>query len=68
MKVQSDSVIMDTEGAIESVLIKGVSVLSRLNLEKISAFFPQRQRKLSVIMGCMHQAVVCKVGFHCIIF
>ena len=54
MKVQSDSVITDTEGAIESVLIKGVSVLSRLNLEKISAFFPQRQRKLSVRMWCMH--------------
>ena len=41
MKVQSDPVITDTEGAIESVLIKGVSVLSRLNLEKISGFFPR---------------------------
>ena len=39
-------------GGIESVLINGVSVLGGLNLDKVIAFFPQRQSKLSVIMRC----------------
>ena len=34
-KIQSNSVNTDTEGGIESVRINGVSVLSRLNLEKM---------------------------------
>ena len=33
--MQSNPVKTDTEGAIESVRINGVSVLSRLNLEKM---------------------------------
>ena len=33
--LQSNPVNMDTEGAIESVRINGVSVLSRSNLEKV---------------------------------
>ena len=33
--MQSNPVNTDTEGAIESVRINGVSVLSRLNLEKM---------------------------------
>ena len=37
-------------GGIESDPINGVSVLSELNLEKVRAFFPQRQSKLSVRM------------------
>ena len=33
--VQSNPVILDTEGAIENVHISGVSVISRLNLEEM---------------------------------
>ena len=33
--VQSNSVILDTEGAIENVHISEVSIISRLNLEKV---------------------------------
>ena len=33
--VQSNPVILDTEGAIENVCISGMSIISRLNLEKI---------------------------------
>ena len=33
--VQSNPVILDTEGAIENVRISGVSIISRLNLEKM---------------------------------
>ena len=32
---QSNFVNMDTEGAIESILINGVSILSRLNLDEV---------------------------------
>ena len=41
---------MDTEGAIESPHINGVSVLSGLNLEKSNgrSIFPQGQSKSSV--------------------
>ena len=34
-QVQSNSVTTDTEGALEGVLINGVFVLSRMNLEKM---------------------------------
>ena len=33
--VQSNPVILDTEGGIENVHISGVSIISRLNLEKM---------------------------------
>ena len=33
--VQSNPVILDTEGAIENVLISEVAIISRLNLEKM---------------------------------
>ena len=33
--VQSNSVILDTEGATENVHISEVSIISRLNLEKM---------------------------------
>ena len=33
--VQSNPVILDTEGAIENVHIGGVSIISKLNLEKM---------------------------------
>ena len=33
--VQWNPVILDTEGAIENVRISGMSIISRLNLEKI---------------------------------
>ena len=33
--VQSNPVILDTEGAIENVHISEVSIISRLNLEKM---------------------------------
>ena len=46
--VQSNPVNTDAEGAIESVRINRVCVLSGLNLEKNErAFFPHGQRKLS---------------------
>ena len=44
--VQSNPVNKDIEEAMESVCINEVSVLSRLNLEKLS------QSKLFVIMRC----------------
>ena len=47
VSLQSNPVYMDTEGAIESFCIKGMSVLSGLNLEKIiRTFFLLRQSKL----------------------
>ena len=33
--VQLNPVILDTEGAIENVRISGMSIISRLNLEKM---------------------------------
>ena len=33
--VELNPVILDTEGAIENVRISGVSIISRLNLEKM---------------------------------
>ena len=48
--MQSNLINMDTEGAIESPHINGVSVLSGLNLEKSNgrSIFPQGQSKSSV--------------------
>ena len=45
--MQSNLINMDTEGAIESPHINGVSVLNGLNLEKINgrSIFPQGQSK-----------------------
>ena len=63
LQLQSNSVNTDTEGAIESVHINGVSLLSGLNLKKnVRTFLPQRQSKLSVIMMCAYKAGVCKSG------
>ena len=45
-------------GAIESVRIKWVEFI-----ENLRAFFPQGQRKLSVIIRCPKWVSVCKVGF-----
>ena len=47
-------------GAIESVHIKWVEFI-----ENLRAFFPQGQRKLSVIIRCPKWVSVCKVGFDC---
>ena len=33
--------------------------------ENLSAFFPQGQSKMSVIMRCLHKAGVHKVAFDC---
>ena len=58
-KVQSDPVITDTGGAIESVLVKGVFILSRFNLEKMSGFFPSetkttvRNNVVSALSRCL---------------
>ena len=41
----------------------GVSVLGGLNLEKVRAFFRQRQSKLSVKMRRPYWAGVCNAGF-----
>ena len=50
---------MDIEGAIESFRIKGMSVLSGLNLEKIiRTFFPLGQSKL----GCK-ESQFCSLPF-----
>ena len=60
--MQSNLINMDTEGAIESPHINGVSVLSGLNLEKINgrSIFPQGQSKS---LQCMfHIPRVC-VGY-----
>ena len=43
---------MGTKGAIESVHINGMCVLSSLNLEK--AFFPPGQSKVSVIIRFLY--------------
>ena len=48
MLAQSDPVNTDTEGAIESVCINGVSVLVDFR-ENVRAFFSQGQSKLSAI-------------------
>ena len=49
VSLQSNPVYMDTKEAIESVGIKGMSVLSGLNLEKIiRTLFPLGQSKLRV--------------------
>ena len=50
-------------GGIKSVPNNGLSVLSELNLEKVRAFFPQRQSKLSVRMRCPYWAGVCNARF-----
>lgn len=47
-------------GTIESVHIKWVEFI-----ENLRAFFPQGQRKLSVIIRCPKWVSVCKVGFDC---
>lgn len=47
-------------GAIESVHIKWVEFI-----ENLRAFFPQGQRKLSVIIRCPRWVSVCKVWFDC---
>ena len=47
-------------GAIESVHIKWVEFI-----ENRRAFFPQGQRKLSVIIRCPKWVSLCKVGFDC---
>ena len=46
-ELQSNSVNMDTEGAIESVRIK----LVEFRENAVGAFFPQGQGKLAVIMS-----------------
>ena len=57
IRIQLNPFTTDTQGAIESGLINGVSVLSGFNLEKnVRAFFPQGQSKLSVITRCPYQA------------
>ena len=57
---------MDTEDAIESVRINGVSVIKRVEFrENLSFFFPQGQRKLSVVIWCPYLVGVCKAGFNC---
>ena len=46
--VQSNPVNMDTEGATQSVPINGVSVFSRLNLEKMfGLFFPRDKANIT---------------------
>ena len=45
--IQSNSVITDTEGAMESVHIKRVEFR-----ENVRVFFQRGQSKLSVITGC----------------
>ena len=47
----------DTKGAIESVRIEGVSVLSRLNLEKNGFLSPRTKQtvhnnEVSILSGC----------------
>ena len=51
---------MDTKDAIESVRIKRVEFR-----ENLSFFFPQGQRKLSVVIWCPYLVGVCKAGFNC---
>ena len=53
-QIQSNSINRDTEGAIESVCIYVVSVLSGSVefKENVRALFPQGQRRLSLIMRC----------------
>ena len=50
--MQSNLFNMGTKGAIESVHIDGMSVLSSLNLER--AFFPPGQSKVSVIIRFLY--------------
>ena len=47
--VQSNPVNTETEGAIERVCIKQVEFR-----EYVRIFFPQGQRKLSIIMRCLY--------------
>ena len=54
---ESNPIYMDTEGSIESVHIKWVEFR-----ENVTAFFPQGQTELSVIMRCLYLAGVCKAG------
>ena len=51
----------DTEGATESFRIEWVKFR-----ENVRAFFPQGQRKLSVIKSCPCKRGVRKAGFNCI--
>ena len=55
--MQSNLFNMDTKGAMESVDINGMSVLSSLNLER--ALFPQGQSKVSIVIRLLYQ-----VGVH----
>ena len=55
--MQSNLVNMGTKGAIESVHINWMSILSSLNLER--AFFPQGQSKVSIVIRLLYQ-----VGVH----
>ena len=50
--MQSNIFNMGTKGAIEIVHINGMSVLSRLNLER--AFYPLEQSKVSVIVRFLY--------------
>ena len=45
----------DSEGVIHvvKVHVNGVSIMSRLDLQKIGGLFPLRQSKLSVVMKCL---------------
>jgi len=43
--IQSNPVNADTEGAIESVGINRVSVLSELNLEKMYGLYPGKDKE-----------------------
>ena len=56
--MQSNLFNMDTKGAMESVDINGMSVLSSLNLER--ALFPQGQSEVSIVIRLLYQ-----VGVHC---
>ena len=57
--MQSNLFNMDTKGAMESVDVNGMSVLSSsLNLER--AVFPQGQSKVSIVIRLLYQ-----VGVHC---
>ena len=68
--VPSNPVNMDTEGAIESVCINGVSTDSRLNLEEMKAFlFPgTKQTVRNSEASILRASGVRKAGFDCNIF
>ena len=68
--VQSNPVNMDTEGAIESVCINGVSTDSRWNLEEMKGFlFPVTKQTIrNSEVSILRASGVRKAGFDCNIF